>query len=1250
MKNLLIRLSGFAIGALLAIPLFVYATPSSVNRIVDHIQPLIQTDSIRAPFFTATSTTATSTFAGYVSIQGVTVATSTVMCTAGEGCQFQASGTADQVTCNAALAYLKGKGGGTLLIKKGNYSFSDRCYTDSGNITIEGEARGATVVTPAGNFSSPGTRGLFTIYNDGTAPVNNVTLKDITIDHNGTLTPGFIFRGNTSTATTSRNITVDNVEFKNRLGDRTGAIGSILIKGDYTGVVGSVKDVTIKNSYFHDNLPSGGIATTTYSIDVLDSSLDNFKVLNNKFENLYGVTISVGSLTAKGNSNWLFEGNSFVNTKLLEAANNTNAIDINDASRKGFSGINIVNNYWDDQTGTTFADEKFDIAVYNALSFTVDNNTFLNPRSVMAPGYTNPAGNEDIMLTFTNNKINNAISVFDPDGNYPAIYDHNIFYQIQHCPVLFDYGQHNPSRFSNNIFEDVCTNTETTIPYGNAVILNEIGGIISENNTFYTSTTTTTAPIYGFFEIYNPANDVNGIPFNTDANIYRNNSIQGFGVSVRGFALNDAFKHVIQNNYGFPETQILNINHNLTYLTATSTLPSTDVVSGNFNSGGLPSINNSLFGGTVGIGTTTPFFMLTVGTSTASQLSLSDLSSSPWNLRSINGNLYFATSSLTTFATSTIPSLTINSNGYLGLATSSPQQQLAVSGNAYFANNVGIGIQTVTSGANLHVVGTIAATIDASLPSVGKIRIRSGTDNDFLGLSRSGQGTTEVGLDSAAGFSIVDIDSSKTVLTLAHANKTNGQNLGLSTTSPFARLSVMGNANDTTFSPTLFAIGSSTASATTTLFLVNNIGNVGIGTTTPGSLLSLQGIANFTTGTTTFYGNGINIPSNQCYAVNGVCITSGAGSGTVTSIDASGGTTGLSFSGGPITSSGTLTLAGTLGLANGGTATTTGGVTNGIEFYNGTNLTNNGGFNYNGTNVSIATTTFNESLTVAGNIVIQNGSFLKFYNNANSRINTISIDSANNFNVKNGASGSMFIGTTANNRLEFQTNGVTVGSFQGNGKFGVGTTTPWGQISASSTNSYPALVIEELGTGPAAVIQGGNVGVSTTSPWRTLSIQGTVALNGLSAFAVGDSAICQRAGGEITVDSGVSSCIVSSQFVKHNITTIDQESATKRLMALTPVSFAYNDSGKQDLGLIAENVSKIDLRYAQYTDVPKDIDGHHFNIGDPTAINWSAITADLVKVVQGILNHQSEQDKKIADLEARIAILENEKLTMCTPI
>jgi hypothetical protein len=47
-----------------------------------------------------------------------------------------------------------------------------------------------------------------------------------------------------------------------------------------------------------------------------------------------------------------------------------------------------------------------------------------------------------------------------------------------------------------------------------------------------------------------------------------------------------------------------------------------------------------------------------------------------------------------------------------------------------------------------------------------------------------------------------------------------------------------------------------------------------------------------------------------------------AATGTVSSVQASGGTTGLTFSGGPITTSGTLTLGGTLAVTNGGTGST----------------------------------------------------------------------------------------------------------------------------------------------------------------------------------------------------------------------------------------------------------------------------------------------------------------------------------------
>jgi len=74
------------------------------------------------------------------------------------------------------------------------------------------------------------------------------------------------------------------------------------------------------------------------------------------------------------------------------------------------------------------------------------------------------------------------------------------------------------------------------------------------------------------------------------------------------------------------------------------------------------------------------------------------------------------------------------------------------------------------------------------------------------------------------------------------------------------------------------------------------------------------------------YGSSSNIPQiiinaqGQITSATNIAVSTG---GTVTSVNVSGGTTGLTTSGGPITSSGTITLAGTLGATNGGTAQST---------------------------------------------------------------------------------------------------------------------------------------------------------------------------------------------------------------------------------------------------------------------------------------------------------------------------------------
>lgn len=74
--NFLKKASIAALGLLFLVPLGIaLAAPSSVDRLVDHIEPLIKTDYIKASYFTATTTTATSTLqktniAGAVEIGG----------------------------------------------------------------------------------------------------------------------------------------------------------------------------------------------------------------------------------------------------------------------------------------------------------------------------------------------------------------------------------------------------------------------------------------------------------------------------------------------------------------------------------------------------------------------------------------------------------------------------------------------------------------------------------------------------------------------------------------------------------------------------------------------------------------------------------------------------------------------------------------------------------------------------------------------------------------------------------------------------------------------------------------------------------------------------------------------------------------------------------------------------------------------------------------------------------------------------
>ena len=141
------------------------------------------------------------------------------------------------------------------------------------------------------------------------------------------------------------------------------------------------------------------------------------------------------------------------------------------------------------------------------------------------------------------------------------------------------------------------------------------------------------------------------------------------------------------------------------------------------------------------------------------------------------------------------------------------------------------------------------------------------------------------------------------------------------------------------------ATGIPLATAVTgTLAVVN--GGTGQTSFTDGQLLIGNTTGNTLTPATLTAGSGVTI-TNGTGSIQ-IAFT-GPGSGSVTSVDVSGGTTGLTTSGGPIASSGTITLAGTLAVANGGT-----GVANNAAM----TVTGSGNFAYTRTLTGTTNVTF----------------------------------------------------------------------------------------------------------------------------------------------------------------------------------------------------------------------------------------------------------------------------------------------------
>ena len=287
---------------------------------------------------------------------------------------------------------------------------------------------------------------------------------------------------------------------------------------------------------------------------------------------------------------------------------------------------------------------------------------------------------------------------------------------------------------------------------------------------------------------------------------------------------------------------------------------------------------NTLLGFGAGYGITTGANNIVIG-------SLVD-AASPTGSNQLNiGNLLYGTNlySNTSFATSSAPVL----NGSIGIGTSTPWAKLSVHANNGSTNTMlfAIGSSTASATTTLFSVSNTGAVSTVSTLTTGStITANTGNITALTGSFLLGGNSA---LSGAGGVMQVGNDSSWTSLSLSPGGSTKvrvlstGQ-VGIGSTSPFALSSIHANNGDT--NKTLFAIGSSTASATTTLFSVSNTGSTTIA-------------------------NGVNI-TEGCFAMDDVCIAATSGLTQIGPVGA--------FQSGP-----GITLATSSSAFNGLTASTT---------------------------------------------------------------------------------------------------------------------------------------------------------------------------------------------------------------------------------------------------------------------------------------------------------------------------------------
>jgi hypothetical protein len=269
---------------------------------------------------------------------------------------------------------------------------------------------------------------------------------------------------------------------------------------------------------------------------------------------------------------------------------------------------------------------------------------------------------------------------------------------------------------------------------------------------------------------------------------------------------------------------------------------------------------------------------------------------------------------------------------------------------------------------------------------------------------------------------------------------------------------------------------------------------------------------------------------------------SGGGGGTVTSVNVSGGTTGLTASGGPVTTSGTITLGGALNVSNGGTGAvnaTNARINLDVPRTDGTNATGTWAISVTGnantvtdgvyTSGSYVDPTWITSLAgskITGNISGQAGSVA----NALTAGTGISYSAGTTYN----GSTAITISNSAPDQTVVLTSGTGISTSGTYPSFTITNTAPDQVVSLaagtgiSTSGTYPSFTITNTAPDQIVALTGaGTTSISGTYPNFTItsndqyagtvtSVSGTGTVNGISLSGTVTSSGSLTLGGALT--------------------------------------------------------------------------------------------------------------------------------------